>query len=257
MEALFDAGCMIGPWPTETLAYDDAAGLLREMDRVRIARALVYHSLAWQHLPSAGNAALMESIHGHPGLEPCWGVLPTGEDGAPDEIRAQLARAGVRAVRIWPRDHAYPLAEWSCGPMLAALAARRYVLCVDLDQIVAPVGRYDVDPAGWQQLEWLCAAYPGLSVVVTRTGYRALRVLPLLLARHPGLSADLSYFSTHEGVETVTQTFGPGRLVFGTGQPLVDPGGPVARLMYAELSDAERDRIAHANLERLLSRVQM
>ena len=254
---LFDAGCMIGPWPTEALAYEDAAGLLREMDRVGIARALVYHSLAWQHRPSAGNAALMEAIREHPRLEPCWGVLPTGDDGAPDEVCGQLARAGVRAVRIWPRDQVYPLAEWSCGPMLAALAARRYVLCVDLDQIVAPLGRYDVDPAGWQQIEWLCATYPRLSVVVTRTGYRALRVLPLLLARHRGLSVDLSYFSTHEGVETVTETFGPGRIVFGTGQPLVDPGGPVARLAYAAVGEADRGRIAHANLEHLLSRVSM
>lgn len=248
---------MIGPWPTEALAFEDAGGLLREMDRVGIARALVYHSLAWQHVPSAGNTALMESIRGYPRLEPCWGVLPTEDDGAPEDVCARLAGAEVRAVRLWPRDHGYPLAEWTCGPMLAALAARRYVVCVDLDQVVAPVGRYDVDPAGWHQLEWLCTAYPGLSVVVTRVGYRALRVLPHLLARHPGLSVDLSYFATHEGVEVVTATCGPTRLVFGTAQPLVDPGGAVARLMYAELSDAERDRIAHANLQHLLSRVHM
>jgi hypothetical protein len=247
---------MIGPWPTESLAYEDAGGLLREMDRAGIARALVYHSLAWQHVPSAGNAALAASIRTHPRLEPCWGVLLTGDDGSPDDVCAQLAHAGVRAVRIWPRDHVYPVVEWACGPMLAALAARRYVMCVDLDQITTPVGRYDVDPSGWQQLEWLCATYPALPVVLTRVGYRTLRVLPHLLARHPRLYVDLSYFATHEGVETVTAAFGPGRIVFGTGQPLVDPGGAVARLAYAAVSDAERDRIAHTNLEDVLSQVK-
>ena len=246
---------MIGPWPTEALAFEDTGGLLREMERLSIERALVYHSLAWQHAPSAGNAALVEAIRSHARLEPCWGVLLTGDDGSPEDVCAALAGHRVRAVRVWPRDHAYPLAEWACGAMLTTLAARRYVLCVDLDQILTPGGRYDVDPGGWRQLDWLCTTYPDLSVVVTRTGYRALRVLPHLLARHPRLYVDLSYFATHEGVEVITARFGPGRILFGTGQPLADPGGAMARLAYAAVTDADRDRIAHANLEQILSRV--
>jgi predicted TIM-barrel fold metal-dependent hydrolase len=246
---------MVGPWPTEALALDDAPGLLHEMDRVGIDRALVYHSLAWQHTPSIGNAALTAALRSHPRLAPCWGILPTGDDGAPEEVCGALARANVRAVRIWPRDHGYPLTEWACGAMFAALAARRYVLCVDLDQIVTVAGRYDVDPSGWRHLDWLCGGYPDLSIVVTRTGYRALRVLTRLLDRHPRLYIDLSYFATHNGVEALTAEVGPGRIVFGSGQPLVDPAGAVCRLAYAGLAGADRERIAHTNLETALARV--
>jgi predicted TIM-barrel fold metal-dependent hydrolase len=256
---LFDANSQIGPWPTEALAFQDVQGLLAEMDRLGIDQALVYHSLAWQSVPSIGNAQLMEAIRGHPRLFPCWGVLPTGgeEAGRPDCVCDQLARAGARAVRIWPRDHVYPIAHWMCSPLLEALAERRYLLLLDLDQIVLPTGLFDVDPAGWHHVDWLCRTYPDLAVVLTRVGYRAFRVLVPMLRRYPNLYVDLSYFATHQGVEFVAQHIGPDRILFGTGQPLEDPGGAVMRLCYADLDDHYAEQIGFGNLERLLARVQL
>ena len=94
-------------------------------------------------------------------------------------------------------------------------------------------------------------------MVLTRVGYRAFRVLVPMLRRYPNLHVDLSYFATHQGVEFIVQHIGPERILFGTGQPLEDPGGALTRLCYADLEDRCAGQIGFANLERLLARVRL
>jgi len=255
---LFDACCYIGRWPTERLAFHTVQELLAEMVRLGISRALVSHTLARQNVPAIGNVRLMKEIAGYSQLEPCWVVMPSeAEQGHGIESLCEaMAAQGVRAVRICPRDHVYPLTDWMAGKLLAALAERRYLVLLDLDQVVLPTGLFDVDPAGWRDIAWLCRTFPDLSVVLTQVGYRALRVLLPLMEACPNLFLDLSYFATHLGVEEIVARFGAERLLFGTGQPLTDPGGALFRLYYAEITSSQREMIAHQNLERLLTRVR-
>lgn len=253
---LFDVSCYIGRWPTEQLAYDDVPGLLAEMDRLGIGRALVCHTMAWQNVPSVGNRLLMQESAGQSRLEPCWVVMPGDEVGDVAALCDEMAARGVRAVRLCPRDHVYPLTAWMAGGLLSALNERRYLVLLDVDQVVLPTGLFDVNPAGWREVAWLCQTYPGLSIVLTRVGYRALRVLLPLMRECLNLFLDLSYFATHQGVEEVTAQLGAERLLFGTGQPLVDPAGARTRLAYAEVTPEQQEMIAHLNLERLLARVR-
>ncbi len=255
---LFDACCALGPAPRFPLAREDAPSLLAEMDRLGIARVLVHHTLAAGHAPDEGNALLMEAIAGQPRLEPCWVLVPGEGSSRPgaeaalcDEMRAQ----GVRAVRIYPRDHGYPLAEWMAGPLLTALGERNFLVSLDLDQVLFPSVMYDLNQSTWRDLVWLCQTFPGLSVLLTRVGYRSLRALLPLLRACPNLHLDTSYFATHLGVEEVVAQVGAERLLFASGQPYVDGGAAIARLRYAELNDGQAAQIASGNVERLLERV--
>jgi hypothetical protein len=254
---LFDASAYIGDWATERLAFSTPPALLAEMDRLGIAKALVCHTLAWQNSPALGNARLMAEIAGQPRLEPAWVVMPGEPEGGPDALCQQLAANNVRAVRLCPRDHVYPLNPWMTGDLLSALAHRRYLVLLDVDQVVLPTGLFDVDPSGWNQIAWLAETCPDLTLLLTRVGYRALRVLLPLMRRNPNLFLDLSYFATHQGVETIVAELGAERLVFGTSQPLIDPGGSLARLTYADVTPRQREMMAHENLERLLGRVDV
>jgi len=255
---LFDASAFIGDWATDRLGFSTCQGLLAEMDRLGIGRALVSHTLAWQNSPALGNARLMQEIAGQPRLEPCWVVMPGEPEswaGGVGALCEQLAENSVRAVRLCPRDQVYPINDWMLGDLLSALAQRRYLVLLDVDQVVLPTGLFDVDPTGWNQIAWLAQAYPDLAILLTRVGYRALRVLLPLMWRCPNLFLDLSYFATHQGVETIVAQLGAERLVFGTSQPLVDPCGGLTRLAYADVTLHQREMIAHKNLKRMLARV--
>jgi hypothetical protein len=243
---VFDANCAVGPWPTDKPQYETVNGLLGEMARLGIQRALVSHTLARTYDPALGNRVLMDEIAGQEALEPCWTLLPPacGEMGGPDELLAEMAQAGVRAARLYPREHSYSLAEWQCGELFGALDERRYVVLMDLAQ------------GSWEDVERICRIYPRLALVVTKVGYRELRHLFALLRQCSNLYCDLSNLSTYLGVEEILDRFGSERLIFGTGLPTADPGGPLARLFYTDALPSALDAIAHGNLERLLDRVQ-
>ena len=242
---VFDANCAVGPWPTDKPRYETVVGLLAEMERLGIQRALVSHTLSRTYDPVQGNRILMQEIAGQESLLPCWTLLPPacGEMGSPGELMEEMAQAGVRAVRLYPREHSYSLAEWQCGELFEALAERHYLVLLDLAQ------------GSWEEIERICNTYPDLALLVTWVGYRQLRPLFALLRRNDNLYCDLSNLSTYLGIEEILDRFGSERLVFGTGLPIADPGGPIARLSYTDAPPAALDAIAHGNLGRLLDRV--
>jgi len=244
---LFDVNCAVGPWPSDRPCYETVDGLLSEMGRLGISRSLVSHTLARFFDPPQGNQILSKELAGREELYPCWTLLPPscGEMGTVDELLADMAEAGVRAVRLYPREHTYSLDDWQCGEMLTALSERRYVVLLALAE------------SGFSEIERLCRTYPELSLVVTGMGYRQLRPLFALLSRCPNLYCDLSTFSTYLGVESVLDRYGSDRLLFGTGLPVADPGGPIARVFYTDAPRSDITAMAHGNLERLLARVEL
>jgi hypothetical protein len=239
----FDCNCMVGrfgvPQPKQFHAADD---LDRELKRCGITRALVYHAYAKELDPATGNAALADEIAGHAALEPCWVVMPhhTGEIPPPDELCDRITASGVKAARMFPQMHNYPLAEWCVGALLAALDARGIPLFVDYDQ------------TNWEVVNAVCAAHPGLRLVVVRPDYRVHRRMYPLLECHQNLHIEIGWLMAHQGIEDCVQRFGAERLLFGSCLPHYTPGGPIAMVAYAQIPEADKALIAGGNLRRLL-----
>jgi hypothetical protein len=254
----FDANAFIGRWPGELLAYNDVDGLLSSMRCLKIDRALVSHTIAWQNSPALGNHLLMEAISNHDELDPCWVVAPgpqVDELGGIHALYEQMVQNGVRAVRLCPRDHMFSLNERMSGELLSELNRHRFLIIIDIDQLLTQSGLYDYNAGSLEILNWLCSNYPDLSILITRVGYRVFQILFPLMQTYPNLYLDMSFFASHQGVEMVTRELGAKRIIFGTGQPLVDPGGAMLRLAGACISEEEIKMIAGSNLEGLLNRV--
>jgi len=240
----FDCNARLGrsrrPRPTE---FTTKQGLLREMDRCGIARALVYHAESLELSPSLGNERLLKEIAGEDRLAPCWMVLPphTGEMTVPD-VDAMIA-AGVQAVRLAPVTHKFPLNEAASASLLAALAARRVPLLLSLEE------------SSWAEIDGLASRHAALPLIVLDVGYRCDRNLYPLLSKHKGLRVETATYTVHRGLEEVCAHFGPERLVFGTGMPQRDPGGAMAAVTYAEVGNSSRQMIAGGNLQGLLEGV--
>jgi len=257
--AYFDANVFVGRWPLEKLAYNNVDGLHANMCRLGIDRALVAHTIAWQNSPALGNRMLMEAINIYSDLEPCWVITPglqVEERGGLKALFEEMAHYDVRAVRLFPRDHVFSLTEKMSVELLNVLNRHHYLVIIDLDQIFTQSGLYDYSAGSLEVLNELCSHYPDVSFLLTKVGYRAFQILFPLIQTHSNLYLDLSFFATHQGVEVVVESLGAERLLFGTGQPLIDPGGALLRLTSASISEADIQKIAGRNLEQLLGRAQ-
>lgn len=250
MKQLFDSNCILGRRAIHApLGQPLTAGaLIREMDRLGIAEALVVHAMAIDGHPADGNERLMREIEGRPRLRPCWVLLPTcGEMPPPQELVAQMKKRGVRAARMCPARHRYQFTHANIGDLLAEMEQARIPVFVDFD-----MASWSEEKTDWRSLDDLCGRYKQLRFIVVGEGFGAPRRVFPLWRRHKNLHLETSYFQPHQGLSDVTRRFGPERLLFGTGLPYRAPGPPLTQLRYDFLDDKERAAIGGDNLRLLL-----
>ena len=211
-----DANCFIG-LPTHRIESPLADGdaLLREMDRVGIDRALVWHVAQRDYAAPVGNELLTQAIAGHGDrLSGCWSILPpqTGEMPTGDGLFAEMAGANVRALRAWPKQHRYLLREEVFGELFEQMTARRVPLLLSVPDAVSWEGVYD-----------LLASVPELTVVLCDVGvWGQDRLFRPLMQRYPNVYLELSKYYQDGGIASFVSAFGHGRLLYGSGMPLRD-----------------------------------
>ena len=239
---LFDANCRIGRVPWGEVSAADVPGLLHRMDLLGIGRAVVSHTMSWRHDPATGNRMVLREVADESRLLPCWVALPDtcGEVPPSKQFATEAIDAGVVAVRIYPHEHGFEMQGADFDGYLGAFAQAGLPLLVDLAQ------------TSWAALDTVAQAHPDLALVVCAIGYRSLRQAAGVLDRRSNVHLDLSDLSTHEGLEWLCETFGPRRLVFGTGSPLRDAGEAVTRLLWSDLDGAAVRWIGAATLRGLL-----
>lgn len=255
----FDANCMVGRLvrPEPSGHVDTLEKLEDELEYFGIAEALVCHARAAERAIDPGNRAVIELLSEHEYLHPA-AVIPmhTAVDyPEPDAAVAELLAQGVRAVRVWPPSyHGYLADRWALGPLWNALAERRVPVLVGASDL----GRYPDQPGNGfsaRNIYDVCHTFPTLPVVVVRMNFSAVRVGVPLLRECSNLFAELSFFTTHRGVEFLCREVGAERLLFGSGLPLASPGPGIAAIQYALISNEERALIAGENLRQLLEGV--
>jgi hypothetical protein len=233
---LFDVNARLGSSGVHGELALDTAGLLAEMDRFFIRRALVSHWESEEYEAASGNETLAIEIAADR-MTPTWAVMPDAES------LAALALRKPMAVRITPgvTQHNFSLANWSAGGMFDYLQQHSVVTLITLADI------------GWPSLTSLLENFPRLPLVLLETGYRADRYLFPLLKRFPLLHFDSATYLAHRQLEAFVESHGAERLLFGTRLPLYTPASSLGVLSSSRMSDAERLAVAGGNLRRLLA----
>ena len=246
MLRFFDCNCAIGRQSVrrnEQLFRPEE--VIEEMRRVGIAEALVYHVVARDYFPPAGNARLAAQIGDRRALHPCWVVMPhhTGEMPVGEELVEAMRAGGVRAARVFPKSQNFRLNEWTVGRLVSALQDARIPLFLDMGE------------TNWDELAQVLTSYPRLPVVLCGVGYRTNRYLYPLLEAFENFHVEIFFYEIHRALEDVCKRFGASRLLFGTGMPFFSPGSVLMTVKYAMIGDADKQAIAGGNLERLLQGV--
>lgn len=248
----FDSNCFIG---LPTIAMDrpapTAKSLLAEMDRSGIARALVWHVAQRDVSAQEGNRLLAKEIAPYRDrLGGCWTILPTQtrELPRPDEFFAQMTRANILALRVFPKEHRYLLRREVMGRWLEKIVDTRTPL-------IYRCGEHD--DRSWQVLYDLLKDFPRLVCIISDTGlWGSDRYFRPLIETYADVYLEFSTQIVAGGIADFVKTYGGGRMLFGTGFPTWDHGGMMLALKHANISDADRQSIASGNLDRILAGVQ-
>ena len=217
--------------------------ILEDLARHGIEAALCTHAHCAEYDPVHGNKLLtsLELLSAPVRVERCFTVMPghTGEIPRGRGLAEYLATGRAAAVRVLPSAHGYSLSDLCARELLETVEAARLPLLVELAD------------TSWAEIDGVLEAHPALRTIVLRVAYREDRRLYALLEKHANLFVETSVYVGHRAIERVVQAFGARRLIFGTGAPLFAPGGAVAPIVYAEISDEDKAAIAGGNLREL------
>lgn len=252
---LFDANCMIGRHlklgPDDLHTTDD---LLSEMDHYGISEALVIDSLSRENHPFDGNIRIMENTKVHPRLHNAWSVLPSllEETGRlPEKFVREMETNDIRALFLYPNQYFFNLSDWCIDKLIEPFANRRIPVFINPTEAN---GRGSADATDWQGVVDLCKRWPNLPVIISEGRIRrSQRLLYKAFDACPNLHLELSAYWLHRGIEYMTERWGSGRLLFGSGWPKYGQHMTLANLTTAQISDTDKKKIAGGNLRKLLS----
>lgn len=235
---LIDANRTLGPLPNGQHSFLDEDSLLADMDTAGIDEAFV--TLSWQRLIDPRDEDLFADAAalGSPRLT----TVPSFMPGHPatDVALEELARQ-------------HPLLRCANWPGMDSLGSSTRELWGRLDDVGAAVA-VDVEGIGWDALEQLVVKYPRIKTLALGTGYRAIARILAVAQASESVWFEMGTLVSAGSVEYLTGEIGAHRLVFGTGAPQRDSGGPTNLLRHSHISDSDRELIAAGNLRKLVAR---
>ena len=244
---LFDVQCGFGGMTPGVAALVGVNDLVAEMARLQIAAALVHAAPEDRTGEVPASNAMLYTVHAErPELTPCPVVVPSRGSELPPEAEQvdTHLRHGSGAVFIRPSVDCWSLAPWVCDQLFGALQERR-VPVLSLERMV-----------NLDQIGELAGRFPSLPIIVAGVHYRQDRLLLPLLEAFPRVYLSIgNNYTVHRGIEQYVASVGPERLLFGTGFPDAEPMTAITQLMYADISDDDRQLIGAVNLERLISEI--
>lgn len=243
MLTFLDANCRMGPrMGVPSTLPQQPEQLEEQYRRFGVEWGLCTHGWSEEYDALEGNLRMEAIAAEHPAFGVCASVLPRSSDQFPgvDDLPAHLDAVKALAARISPRLHGFEAIPTVLGEVFEVLVAREMPLIVAYTEI------------GWRDLDQLLGDFPKLVVILEGLGYRDDRTLFPLMARHPGLRIETSRYVGHKALESIADRFGVHRLLFGSGLPVSTPSAPIGRVLFADLSDADKHAIAYGNLSELV-----
>ncbi|MBI3947899.1 MAG: amidohydrolase family protein [Armatimonadetes bacterium] len=245
----WDVNTIIGPWQKERQHFSTAGELCEHLDEFGIRKALVSHTLAAKHSDMDGNRILGREIAGREGLIPCW-VLDTASVwryGGVERLRAEMAGAGAKAVRVFPASQRYNFEKWNVAELFDFLEVFAIPVLVDHNELKQDLGPLDA----------MCREYPRLPIVMCGVPGGLIAQEIALLRRNRNLYLDSSGIWGYCGLEEIVARCGPEQILFGSRMPFFDAGCAISRVTLSDISDADQALVGSGNLARLLAGVEL
>jgi len=147
---------------------------------------------------------------------------------------------------LLPKKCNYPLKPYILGKLMSAAADCHVPVFLTLHEDIAPYELYE-----------LCKDFPDVNFVICGVDYRQNRVLGPIIEQCPNFYFGSSIYVVHGGLKLLSDYNCIDRVIFESGLPTGSATAAVSLIHYAEISNEEKELIAHGNMERLLSEVTL
>jgi predicted TIM-barrel fold metal-dependent hydrolase len=249
----FDCNSSFGASMNPPIKYAETAQeLLKEMDYYGISEALVHHSRQHDDSPDVGNAILLREIEGIDRLHGTFAILPThtGELGTVETLLNNMKEKNVRSFWAFPAEHKYLMSRTALADLYDIMVERNIPLFISINE--------SSGVSGWHLVDKILSDAPQLTLAVTEHGsWGHDRFFRPLIEKYENLYLEISRYELDGGIRDFVRKYGADRLLFGTGFPNWNPGGPILTLTQADITNKEMEMIASGNLERILGRVRL
>ena len=252
-----DAHAWIGHWPFQSLPERTATGLLRQMDRNGIDKALVgnLNGLLYKDAHEANHELAREVRRHRDRLVPCAAINPTYSCWRED-LQQCRDDFGMPVLRLVPDYHGYKLTEKAAEELVAEAHALKMTPAI-VWRVVDPRGRHPLDPgreARDADVLGLVNKFPKASFLMLNFrgvpgGHRMDK---------PACYFDITQFMGRNGLrmEEEIRKYGADRFVFGSGM-LLRYGKPARiGLDACRLTKAQREAIHWRNLSRMVKELR-
>jgi len=246
VSSLFNVNGSIGRGAYEVPDYPTANDFIKHLDYLGIDRSLVWHVQARDFNPAIGNKQLLKEISeagAQERLIPAFTITPACyfEYGTMDFFRESFASGKVKALRIIPTVSRFPIRQLE--RILSELAEFEPLVLWDC-------GTFN-DEKDFHDIEYLAKKMPQVNFALTQKMWPGFGSILDLMWRCPNVYVDISWLHMRDTIELLRDEFGAERVLFGIGSK-GHYGAALAMLAHAQISEEERELIAHVNIERLL-----
>ena len=239
---VIDNHCHIGPAPHFYQTYNDAAGMVRTMDRVGMDQACIFSSMAILLDMREGNDISLDAARQFPDRLLAYGVPDPHEA---DLVRDELQRcldAGAVGIKLHTGTANYPFDGPGYLPAFELADAHRLPL------ISHGVGTPDT-------LRRIARDYPGGHYIVAHAGGGSpskSRDLVQVAAEEPNVYLDTAASVGYLGDFTeMVRITGAEKILYGSDMPWTCATYQLGRVLLSPITDAEKRRILGENLAEL------
>ncbi|HBY93368.1 MAG: amidohydrolase family protein [Ardenticatenaceae bacterium] len=246
---LGDAAGNFIPWP-------DAEGMLVSMDSVGINQSCVSSLRSLTSDVRTGNDEVIALTGRYPDRFIGYAVAnPNYSDQMEGELERCFRHAGIQGIKIHPASyiHNYPIDGPNYHPVWEFARQRG---CPVLTHAGPGTEWHTCGPRG---IAAVAESYPEVNLIIGHSGsYHSMAALDEFIAvvrRYANLYLDTSAMGRfYRSVDYMVQHVGAERVLYGTDAPwhsFIAEFGPI---VYARISDAEKEKILGLNMARLLDR---
>ena len=245
---IIDVNTSFGHWPFQKFDVNSVQVMLKRLNSVGITKALIssIDGILYPD-PSVCDAGLFKMVKPTPMLVPVPTINPCLTNW-----RKATETSGLKAVKIIPNYHNYPLTDPAVAQLMQVLAGKRIPLIIQMrvDDERNQYPLMKIPGVDWQAVVQLANTFRETPIVCL-CAYFGEAVE--LVQKTKNVSVDISFIETFQTLPALLRKIPPERILFGSHTPFLYTESAVMKLESARLAAKPYKAIASANARSLFN----